>query len=160
MRIQKLRLQRGWSQEQLAEVRGLSARTVQRIEKGQVASLETLKALAAAFEVDLAQIQEPDMTPAAPPNVSASAGLDAEEALAFAHVRKVRGFYLHLVQYGIVVGFLAVLNLATSPRYLWFLWVVFGWGVGVMAHAMSLWTPFFGGDWEKRQVEKRLGRKL
>ena len=33
MLIQKLRLQRGWSQEQLAELSGLSVRTIQRIER-------------------------------------------------------------------------------------------------------------------------------
>jgi len=42
MLVQKLRLQRGWSQEQLAIVSGLSVRTIQRIERGQSASLETL----------------------------------------------------------------------------------------------------------------------
>jgi transcriptional regulator with XRE-family HTH domain len=35
MLIQKLRLQRGWSQEQLAELSGLSVRTIQRLERGQ-----------------------------------------------------------------------------------------------------------------------------
>jgi len=43
MLIQKLRLQRGWSQEQLAELSGLSVRTIQRIERGQPASIESLK---------------------------------------------------------------------------------------------------------------------
>lgn len=42
MLVQKLRLQRGWSQEQLATVGGLSVRTIQRIERCQSASLETL----------------------------------------------------------------------------------------------------------------------
>ncbi len=42
MLVQKLRLQRGWSQEQLATVSGLSVRTIPRIERGQSASLETL----------------------------------------------------------------------------------------------------------------------
>jgi transcriptional regulator with XRE-family HTH domain len=42
MLIQKLRLQRGWSQEQLAELSGLSIRTIQRIERGQTASVESL----------------------------------------------------------------------------------------------------------------------
>ena len=51
MLVQKLRLQRGWSQEQLAELSGLSVRTIQRLERGQVASIESLKALAAAFEI-------------------------------------------------------------------------------------------------------------
>ena len=35
MMIQKLRLKRAWSQQQLAEFSGLSVRTIQRIEAGQ-----------------------------------------------------------------------------------------------------------------------------
>lgn len=46
MNIQKLRLQRGGSQQQLAELSGLSSRTIQRIENGQPASVESLKSLA------------------------------------------------------------------------------------------------------------------
>ncbi|MEI2814828.1 MAG: helix-turn-helix transcriptional regulator [Burkholderiaceae bacterium] len=52
MLVQKLRLQRGWSQEQLAELSGLSVRTIQRIERGLPASTETLKSLASVFEID------------------------------------------------------------------------------------------------------------
>ena len=51
MMIQKLRLQRGWSQQQLAEMSGLSTRTIQRLENGNSASIESLKSLAAVFEV-------------------------------------------------------------------------------------------------------------
>jgi transcriptional regulator with XRE-family HTH domain len=55
MLIQKLRLQRGWSQQQLADLSGLSVRTIQRLEKGQDASVESLKSLAAVFEIDFSQ---------------------------------------------------------------------------------------------------------
>ncbi len=48
-RIRPLRLEKGWSQEQLATIAGLSTRTVQRIENGEQASLETLTAIAAAL---------------------------------------------------------------------------------------------------------------
>ncbi|MBS3797117.1 helix-turn-helix domain-containing protein [Pseudoalteromonas sp. T1lg75] len=51
--IKKLREQKQWSQEQLATVAGLSARTIQRLESGNKASLESLKALASVFEVDI-----------------------------------------------------------------------------------------------------------
>jgi transcriptional regulator with XRE-family HTH domain len=57
MLIQKLRLQRGWSQEQLADLSGLSVCTVQRFERGQPASVESLKALGAAFEVDFSALR-------------------------------------------------------------------------------------------------------
>ena len=76
MLVQKLRVQRGWSQEQLAELTGLSARTIQRIERGQNASAESLKAIAAVFEVDLSALREPDMPTPATSQVS------PEEALA------------------------------------------------------------------------------
>ena len=53
MTVRKLRLKRAWSQEQLAQFSGLSIRTIQRIERGQKAGLESLKSLAAVFEVEL-----------------------------------------------------------------------------------------------------------
>ena len=54
--VKQLRLQRAWSQEQLAEMAGLSVRTIQRIENGERPGLETLSALAAVFEVTVAEI--------------------------------------------------------------------------------------------------------
>ena len=59
-RIKQLREARGWSQEHLASLCGLSARTVQRLEAEGNASLESRMAVAAALEVaavDLLLIQ-------------------------------------------------------------------------------------------------------
>ena len=52
--IKKLRLERHWYQDQLAEMSGLSIRTIQRIENGENAGLESLKSLAAVFEINIA----------------------------------------------------------------------------------------------------------
>jgi len=157
MLIQKLRLQRGWSQQQLADLSGLSVRTIQRFEQGQVASTESLKSLAAVFEIDFSTLQETNMNTATSP-----AAFDAEETLAFAQVRKLKGFYLHLAQYLIVVSFLLAINLWTRPQHLWVLWVAFGWGIGVLFHGLRVFERYspFGAEWEKKQVEKRLGRKI
>ena len=57
-RITRLRTGRTWSQDELATAAGLSLRTVQRIENGGTASLQSLKALAAAFEVDLERLKQ------------------------------------------------------------------------------------------------------
>lgn len=51
MRIGELRKTRGWTQERLAEASGVAVRTVQRIEAGSDASLESLSAIARALEV-------------------------------------------------------------------------------------------------------------
>ena len=63
MNIQQRRLEKGWSQEELARHSGLSTRTIQRIEAGQKAGLESLKCLAAVFETSIsALMQEQTMT--------------------------------------------------------------------------------------------------
>ena len=63
MNIQQRRLEKGWSQEELARHSGLSTRTIQRIEGGQKAGLESLKCLAAVFETSIsALMQEQTMT--------------------------------------------------------------------------------------------------
>ena len=63
LNLKRIRKERGWSQEQLAELTGLSARTIQRIERGQTPSLESARAMAAVFEVDLSTFTtgEPQM---------------------------------------------------------------------------------------------------
>ncbi len=52
-KIKRWREERHWSQEHLALLAGVGLRTLQRIENGQKASGETLKALANAFNVDV-----------------------------------------------------------------------------------------------------------
>lgn len=50
-KLKMLRQERGWSQEHVAEIAGLSYRTIQRIEKDGHCSLESKMALASAFVV-------------------------------------------------------------------------------------------------------------
>lgn len=58
MIVKKLRAEKNWSQEQVASFSGLSIRTIQRVESGQKASIETLKSLASVFEVDISKLTE------------------------------------------------------------------------------------------------------
>ncbi|MGZ3182928.1 MAG: DUF805 domain-containing protein [Telluria sp.] len=51
LRLRELRTTCQWSQEQLAELSGLNLRTIQRLESGAAGSMESLRALAAVFEV-------------------------------------------------------------------------------------------------------------
>lgn len=57
----QLRKQNFWTQEELSEASGVSVRTIQRIERGQSASLETWRALASAFgrELDEFLVDQP-----------------------------------------------------------------------------------------------------
>jgi transcriptional regulator with XRE-family HTH domain len=56
-RIRAERERRAWSQEHLATVTGLGLRTIQRIEKTGAASFESARALAAVFEVSVADLR-------------------------------------------------------------------------------------------------------
>ena len=58
-RVRKRRGQRAWSQDHLASVSGLSLRTVQRIENDGSCSLESKKALAAAFNIKPSDLDIP-----------------------------------------------------------------------------------------------------
>ncbi len=156
MIVRKLRLERGFSQEQLASMAGISVRTLQRIERGANPSAETLKCLAAVLDTDFSTLRKvQDMTSAAD-----IPDLPEDEQDAMEYVRDIRGFYIHAVQYVVVIAVLAAINLFTSPGYLWFLWAALGWGIGVAVHGLSVFEVInlFGDDWERRQVAKRLAR--
>jgi transcriptional regulator with XRE-family HTH domain len=131
MQAQKLRLQRGWSQQQLAELSGLSVRTIQRIENGQTASTESLKSLASVFEIDFSTLSSEQVMPT-------SSAINHDEQLALSKVRKIKGFYIHLAQFILVITGLCILNLVISPSKLWFFWPALGWGIGILVHAASV----------------------
>lgn len=58
MILKQLRISRHMTQDQLAQMSGLNVRTIQRIESGHSASLESLKCLASVLEVDVSTLTE------------------------------------------------------------------------------------------------------
>lgn len=86
----------------------------------------------------------------APPNE------DPEYRAARKYVRELRKFYEHLASYVLVNTFLALLNYLASPSHWWVQWVLFGWGIGVAAHGLSVLghRNFFGAEWEERKIRE------
>jgi len=69
-RIKELRTKRAWSQDHLATIAGVNVRTVQRVEGGDPASQDTLKALANAFDTDVTNLVQPRLAaPTAPESI-------------------------------------------------------------------------------------------
>ena len=62
MLVKSLRQKNNWSQEQLAQLSGLNIRTIQRVEKGDSVGIETLKSLAAVFEVEVSELKNTNST--------------------------------------------------------------------------------------------------
>ena len=155
MTIRKLRLQRGWSQEHLAYLSGLNIKTIQRVEQGKTAGLETLNSLAAVFEVELKQLQADSETKS--DEKKQEENIEAKE-----YVDDVRDFYAHLIAYATVMLFITVAHLSTSPgEFKGILICAAIWGVGIALHALGAfgYFPWFTKTWETKKIENRLGRK-
>ncbi len=160
MRVKELRLQRGWSQEQLADLVDVSVRTIQRIERGFKPCLETSKALASVLEVDIATFTA-DITP---PQAAATKQTD-EEAVARLYVKGVKEFYNHLMIYlcfAVIYGYLNIFHGMGDTSI-----ILFGlsfWGFGLLIHGLVAFEKInlmgLGSRWEEQAIAKKLGRKL
>lgn len=111
MIIKNLRLKNGWSQEQLADMIELSTRTIQRIEKDDEASLESLKLLANVFKMDIQELQEHLSTKALPKTHEV--------------IHKDKNLMIFLS----VNLLLFLINIMTNPHYLWCIFPFLGWGI-------------------------------
>ncbi len=68
------------------------------------------------------------------------------------------GFYIHLAVYAGVNILLIIINLSTSPQYIWFKWPLLGWGIGVFFHGMSIFV--FSGKKLKGIKEKMIEKEI
>ena len=72
-------------------------------------------------------------------------------------VEDLKKFYNNLISYIVIISFLAGINYYQNEwRYAWFLWVTFGWGIGIIFHAIKAYriNPVFNKEWEERKIRK------
>lgn len=67
--------------------------------------------------------------------------------------------YLHLATYAIVNLVLAGVNYATSPDYLWFLWSLLGWGIGICFHAIVVFVFFGQSSLKERMLKNEMEKE-
>jgi hypothetical protein len=72
-------------------------------------------------------------------------------------VKELKEFYGNLTSFCLVIPFLAALNLLTAPGYLWFLWPMLGWGIGVAFHAVNVFG--LGRSWEERKIKELMDQE-
>lgn len=132
-KIKEFRVARAWSQEHLAELAGISTRTVQRIENGEQASLETLSALAAVLEVKVVELTEQ-------PSREGGSAVDGRISDARERIAAESKFYWRLLRGLVICLFLYGLNRATSPASHWSLWVAAIWGSLLMVRGLQLFV--------------------
>lgn len=78
-------------------------------------------------------------------------------AKAYKRVRARLGFYWHLAAYVMLNGALVGINLTQSPGYLWFLWPLAAWTIGLLFHAFA---TFQGGGMTESMIEAEVSREL
>jgi hypothetical protein len=66
------------------------------------------------------------------------------------------GFYIHLTVFAGVNLLLIVINLMSSPYYLWFKWPLMGWGIGLFFHGVGVFASFKGDSMKERMIEKEM----
>jgi transcriptional regulator with XRE-family HTH domain len=157
MTIRQRRIKKGWSQLQLAEFAGVSLRTIQRLEKGRSPTVETLKSLAAVFEIDFNElVDDRDQ------GEIDESKLSHDEAEELEHIRDVQKFIRDLMIFCALLPIGVVFSMIDTFNSKWFLWSLVGWGSYLKWEAINVFDArdFFGKGWEKKMLEKRLGRKV
>ena len=142
--IKKMRLERHWSQDQLSEMSGLSIRTIQRIETGENAGLESLKSLAAVFEIN---IEDSDKK-------KEIEQIRKEEE----YVQNLKGFYklLAIAILSLVVPFIIAVNDSTNWNV--FLWILLSWGVILGIYSLNVFD-FFGEEWKRKVINNKFKKE-
>ena len=131
-KIKRWREERHWSQEHLAELAGITARTIQRIENGEAASHDSVMALAAAFNVDVIALSV---------DAEAEARHATERQAEAAEARMRLYFYLHAASVAMVTAIFAFLAVIDGSWEIFkiVLWFVFPLAVhGIAVFVMQL----------------------
>ena len=86
--------------------------------------------------------------------------------MAYKKVKKLKGFYTHLLVYIFVNIFIYVLNVNDlKPEESYFEWhnftTLFFWGIGLTAHGLSVFMPYFvfGKNWEERKIKELMEKE-
>ena len=85
-----------------------------------------------------------------------------EYTIAYRRMKKIKGFYVHLVIYILVNAFFLFIRQTQMGSDVGSLWqlknftTAFFWGMGLIGHALSVFGKdiFFGRNWEQRKIKQ------
>jgi Na+/melibiose symporter-like transporter len=85
---------------------------------------------------------------------------------ALKRVKKIKGFYTHLMVYVVInIGILIANYRNSDANENFWQWqtfnTVFFWGIGLVAHAMSVFMPgiLMGKDWEEKKIRELMEKE-
>jgi hypothetical protein len=81
-------------------------------------------------------------------------------------VKKIKGFYTHALVYVVINIMVVIANVQNyEPGESFFQFktfmTAFFWGIGLLAHALSTFLPYFilGKDWEERKIKELMEKE-
>jgi hypothetical protein len=80
---------------------------------------------------------------------------DAVREAAIERIKNRRGFVPHVIAYTIINALLVAAWAAGGGGYFWPIWIMGGWGVGLVLHA---WTAFAEKPITEEDVEREIER--
>ncbi len=123
MLLKQLRAQKGWSQETLAEKSKISVRTIQRIENGKRANLETLKDIAYALGVEVNTLTQANKL---------SVTLNKEQ----------KSFISNLIYFAVVMLSLMVISVTSTESENWVWWIFLGGSLYLLFEGLEVFGVF------------------
>lgn len=120
MGLKNLRIKNGYSQEKLASLSNLSTRTIQRIERENKASFESINALSKVLKLEAKELEQ---------HLNLTSDINIEEndknQITFLdyllnNKKTIRFMFINI--------FLIIINLVTNYENLWFPYILIGWG--------------------------------
>ncbi|MEM1115424.1 MAG: 2TM domain-containing protein [Bacteroidota bacterium] len=73
--------------------------------------------------------------------------------------KKEAEFYTHLATFLVAMTGLAAFNLIAQPGHLWFLYALFGWGIGIANHAAETFGLGRGSGWQQRRTQELMAQQ-
>lgn len=77
-------------------------------------------------------------------------------------VQEIKGFYVHLMVYVLVIPMIVFVNLEFVPGFHWFWYPMMGLGLGLFFHwfgVLGVDKLGFGKDWEERKIKEYMDKK-
>lgn len=85
---------------------------------------------------------------------------------ALKRVKKIKGFYTHLIVYVVINIMIIIVNIQNLDKeesyfQLENFFTAFFWGIGIVAHALSVFGPnlFLGNDWEEKKIKELMEKE-
>jgi hypothetical protein len=80
---------------------------------------------------------------------------DPRRRAAIERLKNRRSFGPHLVSYVVVNAFLVLIWAVTGAGYFWPIWIIGGWGIGLVMHA---WSAFVQRPITEEDVQREIER--